>query len=448
MLRKEIKNLEAKIQAADNKAGFINDIDRLANQIINDYDFLNAYRLAKVADIIVNQGDKNVSAIDLNKINSLSIKLKFLSLVRWSEPVIVSLFENGIGQVFNDENIDVADRLNALLIETPFDLRDELKQKLLRRLRANKELISDKSIILDGKPQLASISNVLTDYLSSHGDSIPSNIEFAEYFMQSKTFKEFTLSEKEKVKKLLKVFDLLSKSSYNPVGFENVILFIDKDGTLKTLDHGIIMSALGEKTVKFHKRSSAITLPEEISLPQEKEDLSKFITTQTEVKSNVEQEVLAAYQGDPRQLKAVASEQEKVTKKFGNDKAKLRVEFFTAVQNKNIVRTIAILRILAGLADLENFIKEDEKLNKFLAVTWAKRYGDEFVAEFAKNPAQIQFIRLFLRYVLEERLGLSASDAARVGLQIANIFVSLGKIDYNKMAYFDVGKKSFEWFEG
>ena len=141
------------------------------------------------------------------------------------------------------------------------------------------------------------------------------------------------------------------------------------------------------------------------------------------------------------------SEREKLSKRFNNDAAKLREEFFKTVQNKNTNQTIAILRILAQNKELENFLKDDAKLNKFLSAVWEKQFGKDFVSQFQKQPDQIKFVKQFLRYVLEERLGMTASDAARVGLQIGNIFVSSGKKGYNKMAYFDVASKGFKWLE-
>ena len=125
----------------------------------------------------------------------------------------------------------------------------------------------------------------------------------------------------------------------------------------------------------------------------------------------------------------------------------MRAEFFKTVQKKDVNRTIALLRILAQINDLENFLGEDQKLNQFLGAIWEKQYGEDFSAQFRKNPVQLKFVRQFLRYVLESRLGLESSDAARIGLQIGNIFVGLGKKSYNKMAYFDVGKKEFIWFD-
>ncbi|MFA6382497.1 MAG: hypothetical protein WCX08_04495 [Candidatus Buchananbacteria bacterium] len=367
-------------------------------------------------NLIAGKTDEEKKAVG-HHYQPLLIKLGWVACPFISESEIENLFKSSL-LVAIDLEIDLVDKAKSFIGLVFGDLRlaTQRRNLLVFALKANEEELGTRTLKIENlnlelPPQ---IKNWLKDYdQSTQTPQRKERLSLLEYINTSKNISQLSEEKKLILRQIFELYDFLR--------------FLTSEENVEATSH---------------------QLPEEIALPKEKEDLSKFITTQTETKSSMEQEVLAAYQGDPRQLKAVASEQEKVTKKFGDDKAKLRVEFFTAVQNKNVVRTIAILRILAGLADLENFIKEDEKLNKFLAVTWAKRYGDEFAAEFAKNPAQIQFIRLFLRYVLEERLGLSASDAARVGLQIANIFVSLGKIDYNKMAYFDVGKKSFEWFEG
>jgi len=43
-------------------------------------------------------------------------------------------------------------------------------------------------------------------------------------------------------------------------------------------------------------------------------------------------------------------------------------------------------------------------------------------------------------------LGMSENDAAREAVKIGGLFVKAGKVEYNKMAYFDAQTKTFRWF--
>lgn len=359
--------------------------------------------------------DEEKKAIN-NRYQPLLIKLGWVACPFISDSEVENLFKNNLLKAI-DLEINLVGKVKSFIGLVLGDMRlaTQRRNLLLFALKANEEELGARTLKIEDlnlelPPQ---IKNWLKDYdQSTLAQQRKERLSLLEYINTSKNVSQLSEEKKLILRQIFELYDFLR--------------FLTSEEEVEATSH---------------------QLPRELGLPQDQGNLSKFVATQTEAKSNIEQEILVAYQGDPRQIKAIAAEQEKVTKKFGNDKPKLRTEFFTAVQNKNIVKTIAILRILAGLADIENFIKEDEKLNKFLTITWAKRYGDDFAAEFTKNPAQVQFIRLFLRYVLEERLGMSLSDAARVGLQIANIFVSLGKIDYNKMAYFDIKDKSFKWFE-
>ncbi len=157
--------------------------------------------------------------------------------------------------------------------------------------------------------------------------------------------------------------------------------------------------------------------------------------------------IIAAYRGSEAQEKEYKAEEEKLKKAVAGDKLKLRNEFFAAVQVKNIAKTVACLRILAEMNDIAAFLKDDQRLNKFITAVWGKKYGAGFVADFNSNPGQPRFARAFIRYILAERLGLNDNDAARIGLQIGNIFVSSGKIEYNNIAYYDMMGKKFVWFE-
>ncbi len=443
MLNDKIKTLEVMAVKDGKSENFLDQIFVVAKDVLLNTDYLAAYRLAKIIDSISVKKSSDLLIKDLDKLENLNVRLKFLSLSKWPELVMMNLFSKGIGKVLGDEIVDIRSRLEAVLIEIPLHLRDEFKQKLLRRLSDNKEEIASIKIAVDNNSLPATIGNLIRDYLGHSKSGQSENIRFAQY-IEGKTFQGLNDIEKIKVKELFEILNLLSRSSYDPLGLENAILYVDLDNKMKILDHGIVTMADEEKIYSF---SIGSPIREEELKVEFKDSTEEFNLSDSTQKTDQADEVMVAYRGDPGQLRAITKETDKLTNKFGSDSAKLRQEFFLAVQKKNIARTIAILRLLVQFKDLENFMKEDERLGKFLAATWAKQYGQDFSQGFVKNPAQLKYVRAFLRYVLEQRLGMSANDAARVGLQIANIFVSSGKTGYNKMAYFDVADKNFKWFE-
>ena len=366
----------------------------------------------------------------LYKINSIIL------IPALNQRQLLDILSNGINFYFQEmmENHDIWEKVKAYLVGIFQEDRDAAKEKIRKALLENKELITGKKIKRNNNDYSPSIKEWLIDYTSVVGTKKAGNLEMNQYFTSSKNFQALPTNDKNKVRALIVLYEKLKLSSMEPEGLEEKVSF-SIDGRQMLFTEGRF-EEIGQEEV------------ESFIAETEEESAAAFKAVEPPVKqAQVEQEVLAAYQGDPKQNKLITKELEKLSKQFGGNNQALRDEFFKAVQKKNTNQTIAILRLLTQNQDLENFIKSDEKLNKFLAAIWEKRYGIDFIAEFNSDPTQLKFMRLFLRYVLEERLGLSLNDAARIGLQLGNIFVSLGKKGYNKMAYFDVKDKSFKWFE-
>lgn len=362
---------------------------------------------------------------------------KFLTLSYLTDKEAISLVENHLADALNNPDIILVDKIDAKILTTlDREARDTFKRELRAAMLRNKQQLTTKNITTDNLSKKPTVSNWVKDYNNVVGAEVASQIDRVEYLSSGKNIKQQSAQDKSKVEALINLYEHLKKSSITLEGLEEAVpyYFNDKHYVLKAgkleliKPSKILLDVLGKKEGKTTAESTQQPTP---AGP-----------------STVEQEVIEAYQGDPREQKAVIKEETKLTKQFQDDVAKLREEFFKTVQKKNINRTIAILRILTQKNDLPNFIKKDAKLNKFLAAIWEKQYGVEIVEEFKKNPTDVRFIRLFLRYVLEQRLEMDKGEAARVGLQLGNIFVEIGKKEYNKMAYFDVKDKSFKWFEG
>jgi len=384
---------------------------------------------------------------------------QFIALSFLSRKAIIDLFETRLADALREPDIILEDKIEAKLLAILFEERDVFKRELREAMLRNNQPLTSKNIVIDGESQRATVGNWIKDYNKIVGAEIASQIDRVEYLTNSVNMKGLSKNDKRKAETLINFYEDLKKSSLTPEGIEEAVPFYIDDehfvlrsGKLEKIKPDkVLLSILKKKPIeevnkelKQEEEKKKVEAIEDLTIVEPITPTASSIPT---APSTVEKEVLKAYQGDPRKQKAIAKAESRLNKKFPNDMAKIRMEFFAAVQKKNVNLAIAALRILAQKGDLESFIKEDAKLNKFLTAIWQKRYGQDFVDKFNKRPAQLKFIRLFLRYVLEERLGLSTSDAARVGLQIGNIFVNLGKKGYNKMAYFDVGSKEFRWFE-
>jgi hypothetical protein len=414
---REVKNLEQ--QTADTM--MFDDIDQAKQFVRQTWPQVIAdNKLPKERPELYQRLEK------LHQVNSIIL------IPALSEKQLLGLLEKGINWYFQEmmTNHDIWEKIRGYLVaEFPED-RDAIKEKIRRALLENEELITRDKIERNEKDYLPSIKEWLIDYTSVVGVGKADNLRVNEYFTSNKNFQKLPAGEKIKVRNLIVLYERLKRSSLEPEGLEERVSF-SVDGQDYLYDEGRI-ELLSRERVEPRLAPEGPTITEPTPAP---------------VTPSIEQAVLTAYQGDVKQQQAIARVQEKLEKKFRDDMARIREEFFSAVQKKNINKTVATLRILAENQDLENFLREDTKLNKFLTTIWAKQYGQDLVEEFNQKPDQLKFVRLFLQYVLQDRLGMSSNDAARVGLQIGNIFVGLGKKGYNKMAYFEVKEKSFKWFE-
>ncbi|MBI3291143.1 hypothetical protein HYZ76_02560, partial [Candidatus Falkowbacteria bacterium] len=356
------------------------------------------------------------------------------------------LFDNYLQLYFIEMtyNHNIWDLFRGKLLSI-FDVeeRNEFKKDLNKALLNNKNNITSQKIERNNKNYSPTIANWLIDYTNSVGVGEIDVVKMNEYFAASKNFQSLSGQDKAKVRDLVTLYERLKKSSVDPEGLEEGVM-IAENGKFKVFREGRFED-IDAKIAQLLKSAGMFLTPKINKSIKERQNKTSGIE-QVEI-SSVEQEVLEAYRGDSRQQKTIAKEEEKLLGKFGEDVNALRAEFFKAVQDKNINRTIACLRILALKNELENFLKDDAKLNKFLMAVWEKQYGKSFVEQFKKRPAQVKFIKHFLRYILEDRLEMNTSDAARIGLQIGNIFVKAGKKSYNKIAYFDVRSKEFRWLE-
>ncbi|MFA6255470.1 MAG: hypothetical protein WC675_05635 [Patescibacteria group bacterium] len=457
--KQKINNLISKLNADLSDINFFKKTQEELTDLIVQNSAEQAYYLAIFLDYFLKQRknfEKDYPQL-YRDYQTIISKAKWVCLPLLSLQEVIGLFEENLAEALLDPDIVVWEKLRAFLVaHILLDERDNIKRELRATLLRNNQILTQGDIIAENQSHSGTISNWLRDYNQKLGAAKleSKNIELYQYITNDSNIKKLNPEERRCLISLFTLYERLKASSSEVAGYEGSLGISDEgegkfaiisDGEVVSLDkrsekmieqaQDIIDVALGKKPASILKKSKVVESP------------IQSVDNEPPKQTLIEKEILAAYQGDQKQQQAIAKEEAKITKSFGTDLMKIRQEFFLAVQNKNVSRTIATLNILTKQNDLENFVKTDTKLSQFLTAIWEKRYGKEFTAEFKQKPGQLKFVRLFLRYVLEERLGLSVSEAARVGLQLGNIFVSLGQKDYNKMAYFDVEAKAFNWFE-
>lgn len=370
------------------------------------------------------------------KYESIILSLRAVALASLSEKEVIDFFEKDIQEVLVVEDLDILEKVKfRVIVFSDFSYRDKFKRKLREALYRNKKIIGSGQILLDKQKVRPTVVNWLKKYAQLAGPKPANKIVQNQFLTLDSDVLKLTDKNKKALRSLVYLFEYLKTSSMTPEGLEDPVLF-NIGGKLKVLKQGNF------EDVKLP--SSAV-----LDFDQVDDDNSKSILGGKSEQENLvmKKEILEAYQGNNKLQKAIAKEIKKLDKKFGSDKEALRAEFFQTTQKGNANRTVGALMLMTQNNELLEFIGEDPKLNKFLSAIWEKQYGADLVADFKINPTNIKYVKMFLQYVLEQRLKMDENDAARVGLQIGNAFAALGKKSYNKMAYFDVKTKEFNWFE-
>lgn len=394
----------------------------------------NALKLSQKIESILGKsvGESKIEPKLYQEYLKLSAISKFVSLINLKNQQIEELFKTKLLPALSSKQIDIMEQINYYLLafgdgKSALDLINSINKGLSN----NEETLGKSNLRLkDGKTLPAYLKNWLlvynqfTEKTKSRGA-----LEHGNFIARDVNVRKLSEKEKKILLKLLKIYDFLR------FPYEGETQVTKKREREEETVIDLRKKAVARKIKKPKKASITVVEP-----------ITKVPAPTSKKPPTIHQQIQSAYQGDPKFEQDLAKEEELLGQKVQNNVKILREEFFKAVQLRNQARTIAAFKMLAKLNDLDKFLAEDEKLQKFLAITWAKKYGKKFTDEFEKDPYKAKFIKAFLRYVLEERLDMSENDSARVAAQLANIFKKQGQEKYQKIAYFDLKEKRFKYF--
>lgn len=124
----------------------------------------------------------------------------------------------------------------------------------------------------------------------------------------------------------------------------------------------------------------------------------------------------------------------------------LKNDFYSAINAGDKIRTVGILRAVAGKG-LKNFFENDQRYQSFFKGYLERHLGAKAVEEFLQNPLAKKHISEFIRFVLEKRVNLGHSEAAMIGAGLAALCQENNESEYADLAYGDEAKGEFGWGE-
>lgn len=230
------------------------------------------------------------------------------------ERIVISFLSENILEILSStDNLDSL-QMNGSLIYLLLNKKDSLA-KFSRALLSNNELLSKNRILLGGKEQEASVSNLIKHFIEKNGSGMFSSIALAKYLSSPEISSILSQNEKKLLRKVLKVY-------YNLVFFPDSManlpineweIFPVEDLPLSSPEQKDFAGAESiNKMIDLSKKTEEVP-----DFTKEKSDLTKSIkqvidSREKEIK--ILKELLQKYPKKSLEKKAIESELEKIEK--------------------------------------------------------------------------------------------------------------------------------------
>lgn len=205
------------------------------------------------------------------------------------EKVVVNfLSENILGILLDSDNTGCY-QMNGSLVYLLINKKDSLP-KFSRALLSNNEKVSEKKIILEGKEQEATISNLIKHFIEKNGSGMFSSIVLAKYLSSSEISNVLDEKGKKVLRKILKIY-------------RNLVFFPDSMANI----------SIDEWEIFPLEDISSDNLSETIKISKEKREFQPVDSHEEEIK--VLKELLQKYPNKSLEKKAIESEIKKIEEK-------------------------------------------------------------------------------------------------------------------------------------
>ncbi len=386
-------------------------------------------------------------------------KLAYIALPFLDNKEVEVLFREAVAEAlgYNEEEYNFLKKVRYKVMLLPLAERDNYKAKLLKALEKNEERLTDSPLDKEGAQVEGSIKNWLADFRYYSAER-PTDEKLAriEYLYKGKNVLKLGQSEREKVKKLVTLYNYLRKSSFTLEGSEEIGL-VEKDGETYLMEDGKLIRLSGQPIggqgiVKLKEADKKTALPEIQQKSVRRSGAGEVAHSGLKNTNKGNGQVADALQrlqanykdflGSELMRQALKAAEE-LWKSAGGDFKTLRGYFYHAVNHKQVEKAVGALLAIAKAGKIRQAFGEDERFVSF----WSKYLAARGVKteSFKENPARVNYLAMFFKYILEERLTLNAEQAVMVGVTLANLARQAGESEYQSMAYADESQQSFKW---
>lgn len=412
----------AKLKREDlTKEGVFEEIRDLVYNPQYFYEMINAILIRRQLNKLLRkeQGGSRLQEELNEKYNELLIYLDFAVLPELKEEELKKLFKEHFFFAIKTE-IDLENRFDLAFLKEGIDyiVWESRRMDILRGMKESEENINWQ----ETGGEIMKVKDWLNAYDGFEIKKEDRDELDRINFLQSQAAKFFSKGPREYLVKTLEAYDLVKYG-------------------LRWKKKAIGMFLAGKKEKEYHyiPPNHYLTLAEsEVKPSSPSPELTK-----TEEKVDDTTQITKNYQGDTAEQKKIEAVEKKYPLSVGF--AKLSEDLQQAMFKKDKIQLIAVLRVLAKKAQLNKLLLKDRKSISLFEDYLESLQKPDLLEGFRLTPDQENFMVLFLRYVLEKRMGLVENESARIGMQLGNLMRQAGIGKYMKMAYLDSGSEEFRW---
>lgn len=154
----------------------------------------------------------NQNQEEISELYRLFIRLKLLTLPRLSDEETIKLFKTDLVLMVNDQELDLAERVETRQLTVPESLRKEMvNQPIIEAMHQNEETIGQNNIFIPGEPAAVAptVKNWLADYDRTYGTEPQKDLVWLDYVAQSRNASTLSGEEKSVLRKVLKFYEFL-----------------------------------------------------------------------------------------------------------------------------------------------------------------------------------------------------------------------------------------------
>jgi hypothetical protein len=356
------------------------------------------------------------------------VNAKFIALPLLGEEMVVDLLAHHYADQFQIEAYDLERKIHGRMLAIILHQeRDVLKKRIMQALEKCAQPLTSIRPLYQGQPRESTVANWIRDYnvFVGTGEMVDA-VKQTDYLYRSNNARRLSGSERDRLQKLVHLYEKMKRSSLTPEGIEDLIiqevndrLILFSEGQFETLTGSSAPIPVGSVQDDAVKSSEAE---------------SKF--------SQLQKKYLALLdQLDP------IIEREKVLYDQTRGNVPLVLDaLWKGLGASESDTVLASLFILAKSAALDALLSGGEKrFINLLRPYLEKNYDEQVLRNFDEEPIAPAFVVALLHVILRAKLGLSESDSAITAIQLGEMAFQVGGYQYYGMSYGDAETQKFVW---